>query len=274
MSLYPWFSNLIVSKQSHLGPFPRYKSHGAGGWPSFWYHAIRWRHRPTYCIMHCKDDQCRAPWRHWPNCAGVRPSSGITPYDDVTDRLIASRTVKDDQCRAYDVIDRVLQVFDPFSENASYPFSEIPCVLMYRQWNNALSFILEWQRLHFYRIVVQMLVSYRNKCPNLHHPVRIRFSRERQCFWNVWHPVRSNNVETTFVCFLSCRCKVWCGVVGVFHIFHSPIAIENISRQGDLSFQRCEWYPDIPRISSGQVSSPDGATVTVDVGPRMSARYL
>ena len=91
-----------------------------------------------------------------------------------------------------------------------------------------------------------MLVSYRNKCPNLHHPVRIRFSRERQCFWNVWHPVRSNNVETTFVCFLSCRCKVWCGVVGVFHIFHSPIAIENISRQGDLSFRRFEWYPDIP----------------------------
>ena len=68
--------------------FPALRSHGAGGRPSFWYHATRWRHRPTYCIMHCKDDQCRAPWRHWPNCAGGRPTFGITPYRDVTDRIV------------------------------------------------------------------------------------------------------------------------------------------------------------------------------------------
>ena len=90
MSLYPWFSNVIVSKQSLLWPFPRYEVmvQVPGGRPSFWYHATRWRYRPTYCIMHCKDDQCRAPWRHWPNCAGDRPTFGITPYRDVTDRIV------------------------------------------------------------------------------------------------------------------------------------------------------------------------------------------
>ena len=55
-------------------------------------------------------------------CRWLTEFSGITPYDDVTDRLIASHAVRTINVVPYDVIDRVLQVFDPFSENASYPF--------------------------------------------------------------------------------------------------------------------------------------------------------
>ena len=38
------------------------------------------------------------------------------------DRLIASCAARTSNVVPYDVIDRVLQVSDPFSENASYPF--------------------------------------------------------------------------------------------------------------------------------------------------------
>ena len=69
-SLYP---NVIVSKQSHFGPFTHYKVMAQVADRVFWYHVIRWRHRPTYCITRCKDEQCRALWRHWPSSAGVRP---------------------------------------------------------------------------------------------------------------------------------------------------------------------------------------------------------
>ena len=229
----------------------------AGGRPSFRYHATRWRHRPTYCIMHCKDDQCRAPWRHWPNCAGGRPTFGITPYRNVTDRIVQVcdpvLVSRHTMTSPTDLLHHALQgqaVSCPMTEFCRCSTDFLKSRPIHFSWmqlracncidNETMQyhFILEWQRLHFYRIVVQMFVSYRNKCPNLHRPLRIRFSREWQCFWNVWHPVRSNNVDTTFVCFLLCHCKVWCGVVGVFRIFHSPIAIENISRQGDLSFQR------------------------------------
>ena len=229
MSLCPWYPKAIVSKQSHLVLFTRYKVMVQVADRVFWYHAIRWRHRPTYCITRCKDDQCRALWRHWPSSAGVRPIFWK----------------------------RVLSIFwNTDNETMQYHF------------------ILEWQRLHFYRIVVQMLVSYRNKCPNLHRPVRIRFSRERQCFWNVWYPVRSNNVETTFVCFLSCRCKVWCGVVGVSTFSIVPLRLKTYHGRVIFLFKDSNGTRISPRVSSRQVSTSDGATVSVDVGPRMSACYL
>ena len=95
---------------------------------------------PTYCITRCKDEQCRALWRHWPSSAGVQPifrnrtiswrhwpSFGITPYHDVTDRVtqVSDRllTSRHTMTSYRDVTDRVTQVSDPFSEND--PFSEI-----------------------------------------------------------------------------------------------------------------------------------------------------
>ena len=62
----------------------RHWTNSAGVQPIFWICTIR----STFCISSCKDEQCRALWRHRPSNTSGRPTFDITPYHEVTDRII------------------------------------------------------------------------------------------------------------------------------------------------------------------------------------------